>query len=153
MTFVLSVGVEFSLIFWGADFLVASRLSAAAAATTVTLFPWGMVAGRFAGRQLAQRIATERLLPVSLAVSAMGFCIYWLAPAAALAVAGLFVAGFGVANLFPMTSALALGAAPGLSTEAGARLSLASGVAILAAPLLLGAYVGSWVGRRMSVSG
>ncbi len=130
-----------------------------------------MVAGRFAGRQIPRRIAAERLLPVSLAVSAIGFFIYWLAPVAALAVAGLFVAGFGVANLFPMTSALALGAAPGPSTEAGARLSLASGVAILAAPLLLGslanavgiwwayaivpvlllgAYVGSWVGRRKS---
>jgi fucose permease len=173
VTIVLAVGVEFSLIFWGADFLVASGLSAAAAATTVSLFLWGMVAGRIAGRQIAQRIATERLLPVSLGVSAIGFFIYWLAPAAALAVAGLFIAGFGVANLFPITSALALGAAPGLSTEAGARLSLASGVAILAAPLLLGslanavgiwlayaivpvlllgAYVGSWVGRRISVA-
>ncbi len=170
-TVVLAVGIEFSLIFWGADFLVASGLSAGAAATTVSLFLWGMVAGRLAGRQIAQRVATERLLPVSLAVSAAGFLVYWLAPAASLAVAGLFVAGFGVANLFPITSALALGAAPGLSTEAGARLSLASGTAILAAPLLLGAladavgiwlaygvvpvllvgaFVGSRVGRRLS---
>lgn len=171
VTIVLAVGVEFSLIFWGADFLVDSGLSTAAAATTVSLFLWGMVAGRIAGRQIAQRIATERLLPVSLAVSAIGFFIYWLAPVAALAVVGLFIAGFGVANLFPITSALALGAAPGLSTEAGARLSLASGVAILAAPLLLGslanavgiwlayaivpvlllgAFVGSWMGQRLS---
>ena len=34
---------------------------------------------------------------------------------------------------------LALGAAPGQSNEAGARLTFASGTAILAAPLLLGA--------------
>jgi len=170
VTIILAVGVEFSLIFWGADFLVASGLSAAAAATTVSLFLWGMVVGRIAGRQIAQRIATERLLPVSLAVSAIGFFIYWLAPFAVLAVVGLFIAGFGVANLFPITSALALGAAPGLSTEAGARLSLASGIAILTAPLLLGslanavgiwlayaivpvlllgAFVGSWTGRRL----
>ena len=52
---------------------------------------------------------------------------------------GLFVAGIGVANLYPLIVALALGAAPGQSNEAGARLTFASGTAILAAPLLLGA--------------
>src|SRR5215212_5172883 len=46
---VLTVGIEFSLIFWGADFLVASGLSASAAATTVSLFFWGMFVGRIAG--------------------------------------------------------------------------------------------------------
>jgi hypothetical protein len=83
-----------------------------------------------------------------MGISTAGFLLYWLAPVAALAVAGLFVAGFGVANLFPLTVALAIGAAPGLSNQAGARLSLASGVAILGAPLLLGALadaVGIWL--------
>ncbi len=136
---VLSVSVEFSLIFWGADFLVAAGLSASAAATTVSLFLWGMVAGRIAGRQVAHRISTTRLLPVALAVAAGGFFLYWLAPVALVAVVGLFVAGIGVANLYPLTVTLALGAAPGLTNAAGARLAFASGAAILAAPLLLGA--------------
>jgi MFS family permease len=136
---VLVVGIEFSLIFWGADFLVAAGLSTSAAATTVSLFLWGMVAGRIAGRQVTQRMATDRLLLWALAVSAAGFFVYWLAPVALVAVLGLFVAGIGVANLFPLTVALALGAAPGRSNEAGARLTFASGTAILAAPLLLGA--------------
>jgi len=81
---------------------------------------------------------TERLLLLALGVSAAGFFVYWLAPVALVAVLGLFVAGIGVANLFPLTVALALGAAPGQSNEAGARLTFASGTAILAAPLLLG---------------
>jgi MFS family permease len=136
---VLAVSIEFSLIFWGADFLVAAGLSTSAAATTVSLFLWGMVAGRFAGRQAAQLMPTERLLLLALGVSATGFFVYWLVPIALVAVLGLFVAGIGVANLFPLTVALALGAAPGQSNEAGARLTFASGTAILAAPLLLGA--------------
>ena len=41
--------------------------------------------------------------------------------------------------LFASVAALALGAAIGQSNEAGARLSFASGTAVLAAPLLLGA--------------
>jgi MFS family permease len=149
VTVVLAVGIEFSLIFWGADFLVAAGLSTSAAATTVSLFLWGMVAGRIVGRQVAQRMPTERLLLLALGVSAAGFFVYWLAPVALMAVLGLFVAGIGVANLFPLTVALALGAAPGQSNEAGARLTFASGTAILAVPLLLGALADA-VGIRLA---
>jgi fucose permease len=138
-TVVLSVGVEFGLIFWGADFLREAGLSEGAAATTVSLFLWGMVAGRMAGRQIARRVATTRLLPLALVVSGAGFLVFWLAPVAVVAVVGLFVAGFGVANLYPLTVSLALGTAADRSDEAGARLSLASGTAILVAPFLLGA--------------
>jgi fucose permease len=136
---VLSVGVEFGLIFWGADFLVSAGLSASAAATTVSLFLWGMVAGRITGRQIARRMTAERLVPLALGAATVGFLLYWLAPAVAVVVIGLFIAGFGVANLYPLTTALAIGAAPGRTDAAGARLSLASGTAILCAPLLLGA--------------
>jgi fucose permease len=169
---VLVVGVEFSLIFWGADFLTAAGLDVGAAATTVSLFLWGMVAGRIVGRQVAQRLAAERLLPVALGISAAGFLLYWLAPLLPLTIIGLFVAGLGVANLFPVAAALALGAAPGLTNEGGARLSFASGAAILGAPLLLGAladavgislaysivpmfmagaFISSWLGRAWSL--
>ncbi len=138
VTVVLVVAVEFSLIFWGADFLTAAGLDVSTAATTVSLFLWGMVAGRLVGRHVAQRLAAERLLPVALSISAVGFLLYWLAPLLPLTILGLFAAGLGVANLFPVAAALALGAAPGLTNEGGARLSFASGTAILAAPLLLG---------------
>jgi len=136
---VLVVGTEFSLIFWGADYLVTAGLSTSVAATTVSLFLWGMVAGRVTGRQIARWMPAEQLLLLALGVSGGGFIVYWLAPAVPVVVLGLFVAGLGVANLYPLIVALALGAAPGQSNEAGARLTFASGTAILAAPLLLGA--------------
>jgi MFS family permease len=168
---VLAVGTEFSLVFWGADFLVVAGLSTSAAATMVSLFLWGMVAGRIAGRQVARLMPAEQLLLLALGVSGGGFLVYWLAPSVLATVFGLFVAGVGVANLYPLIVALALGAAPGQSNEAGARLSFASGTAILAAPLLLGtladatgirlaygvvpifllgAFVASRLGRRLS---
>lgn len=171
ITVVLVVGVEFSLIFWGADFLTAAGLDVSTAATTVSLFLWGMVAGRVVGRQVAQRLAAERVLPIALGLAAIGFLLYWLSPLLPLTILGLFLAGLGVANLFPVAAALALGAAPGLTNEGGARLSFASGTAILGAPLLLGtladaigirlayavvpvfiagAIIASWLGRRWS---
>ena len=139
VTVVLSVAVEFSLIFWGADFLTAAGLDVSTAATTVSLFLWGMVAGRLVGRQVSLRLPADRLLAVALGIAAAGFLLYWLSPRLPVTIVGLFVAGLGVANLFPVSAALALGAAPGFSNEAGARLSFASGTAILGAPLLLGA--------------
>ena len=52
---------------------------------------------------------------------------------------GIFIAGLGVANLYPPTISLALGSVPeSLSAQASARSVLASGGAILCLPLLLG---------------
>jgi hypothetical protein len=48
------------------------------------------------------------------------------------------VAGLGVAGLYPLGVAAALAAAPGRLAAAGARLTLASGTAVLVAPLALG---------------
>ncbi|MFN8592562.1 MAG: MFS transporter [Thermomicrobiales bacterium] len=148
---VLSVCVEFSLIFWGADFLVAAGLATTTAATTVSLFLWGMVVGRIVGRGLGERIPPERLVIVALTVAAAGFLVYWLAPSAMTTVVGLFVAGLGVANLFPLIASLAMGVAPSGSNEAAARISFASGSAILLAPLLLGALADA-VGIRLAYS-
>ena len=53
--------------------------------------------------------------------------------------AALFLAGLGVAGLYPLGVAAALAAAPGRLTLAGTRVTLASGTAILIAPLALGA--------------
>lgn len=135
----LGVAVEFSLIYFGADFLhEAAGLSKSAAATTMSLFLWGMVAGRIAGSRIVGRIHPARLLPGAIAVTTLGFLVYWLAPWTPVVVAGLFVAGLGVANIYPLTMALGFRAAAGRSDAAGARMTFASGAAILTAPLLLG---------------
>ncbi len=61
VTVVLAVGVEFSLIFWGADFLAAAEAGCGRRLPPVGPFLWGMVAGRLVGRHVAQRLAAERL--------------------------------------------------------------------------------------------
>jgi fucose permease len=68
----------------------------------------------------------------------VGFLVYWLSGNFALALAGLFVTGLGVASLYPLILSLAIETAPELSALATTRASLASGLAILALPLTLG---------------
>jgi fucose permease len=133
------VAVEFCIAFWIADFLQSERgLAQADAALAASLFLVAMLVGRIAGSRLLHRLPPKRLLFVSLAVTAVGFLIFWQMHAVAVVAVGLVVAGLGVANLYPTTLSLAVGAAPGQLDQAGARASLASGTAILALPLLLG---------------
>jgi len=51
---------------------------------------------------------------------------------------GLFIAGLGIANLFPLTLSAATSTAPEQIDKASARVSLAAGTAILIAPQILG---------------
>ena len=77
----------------------------------------------------------------ALAITCIGFPLYWLAPSGPLLwlnMLGLFIAGLGVANLFPFTLAVATGTAPLQLDAASARLSLGAGLAIFLAPFALG---------------
>jgi sugar-phosphatase len=140
------VSVEFSLVFWGAEFLEAvGGLSRAGAATAMSVFVGAMFAGRAIGSRLARGRDTSALLRWMLAVSAAGFLLYWIAPALELRLAGLFVTGIGVANLYPLGLALALAVAVDASDAASTRAFIASGIAILVGPLALAA-IGEAVG-------
>jgi hypothetical protein len=68
-------------------------------------------------------------------VAVVGFALLWTVSDPAAATAGLFLAGVGIALLYPVTLAEALAA----WSANPARCALASGIAIGAAPLLLGA--------------
>jgi len=98
----------------------------------------GMMMGRLIGSRLVRRGGEHRLVLGSIFTAVCGFLMFWLAGPAALVLAGLLLTGLGVACLYPMLQSLALRATPGQSVQASARTTLASGVAILASPLLLG---------------
>jgi predicted MFS family arabinose efflux permease len=133
------ISLEWCYVVWGADFLEqAAGFSKVDATTAMGVFFAAMVVGRALGSALARRWPAAVLLPLSLGVTLLGFPFFWLARSAALTLAGLFVAGLGVASLFPLTVSLAVGLTPGQANTASVRLSLAVGVAIFIAPLLLG---------------
>jgi fucose permease len=131
--------VEWCVAYWGADFLeteVGMRRFTAAAA--MSLFFAAMVAGRLAGARLARRRLPLRLLLGSLAVAAFGLPILWQAGNAPVALLGLFVAGAGIANFYPLTVGVATSVAPALIDASTARLAAASGTSLLIMPFSMG---------------
>jgi len=140
--------VEWCMAYWGAEFLASVvGLEPALAASAMTLFFVAMVGGRLIGSRLAWRFASANLLYGALAIALVGFLLFWLGSGAALSLIGLFVAGLGIANFYPLTVGVATGAVPELIDTATARLAVAGGSALLLAPFVVGA-IADLVGMR-----
>lgn len=141
------VAVEMSMVVWATDFLdTVVGLSRTQAVLGFSAFPAAMLTGRIAGSRLTRRWSSLPLLLFALAVTSVGFLLFWLGRQAALNIAGLFITGLGIANLYPLTLSLAIGLAADQSNQASARASLGVGTALLTAPLLLG-----WLADRLSL--
>jgi len=135
----LGVSVEFCMVFWSADYLEqALGLLKANAAQAVSLFLAGMIIGRVFGSRLVQRFSTRTVVIVSIVIAGFGFLLFWQAENTLVVLSGLFITGLGVANLYPLILSMAIDASKGNTIQAGARATLASGIAILALPLALG---------------
>jgi fucose permease len=135
----LSVGSEWCVGYWGADFLAGTGLTRPGAATALTLFFVAMLAGRLLGSRLARALPPTTLLAATLCVALAGFPLFWLSGGAVHTLLGLFVTGFGIGSVYPLGVSAALAAAPGNADAAAARLAVGGGGAVLVAPFALGA--------------
>lgn len=144
----LAASVEWTIAYWGADFLNdVVGMSKGASATAMSLFFAAMIAGRFTGSRLARTFRGPTLLIGAFALALAGFPVFWFGPNAAIALAGLFVAGLGVANFYPLSIAVATGVAADQADLATARLAIAGGSALLIVPFIVGA-VSDVIGMR-----
>jgi cyanate permease len=135
----VGTAVEFCLVYFGTEVLIDTGLSTAAAATALSSNYLGILVGRLAGAVLTRRPGrTIPLLHASLAITAAGFLLFWLTDQSAVAVLGLFVCGVGIANLYPLSLALTIGAARGHEDRANARTQLLGGLITASAPYVLG---------------
>jgi predicted MFS family arabinose efflux permease len=134
-------GIEFCFIFFAALFLHAhTGLSTQRAVAALSIFYIGELLGRIGGSRLARTAGRgRRIVGLALAVTSIGFGVFWLGRQPAVAVTGLAVAGLGGGNLYPFTLAQAVAAAPGRTDQASARALLAIAAATLMAPFALGA--------------
>lgn len=136
----LGVSAEFCMVVWGASYLESvANLPRAMALWSSMIFPAGMIVGRFAGTLLLTRFSADAIALPTLIVAGLGLVLFVSGGGLMLAVTGLFVTGLGIANLYPVGITLAMQAAAGAVDAASARASLASGSAMLFAPLVIGA--------------
>jgi MFS family permease len=112
--------------------------SAAARSAKLASLPLGFAGRAALGRGFGAGRAARGLLAAGLVVVLAGTGLVWAAPTPILAGIGLFVAGLGLAGMWPIGVAVALQDSSKASYEAAARATLASGVAVLVAPSLLG---------------
>ena len=134
-----SVAVEWCVIFWASTYMeTVVGLSKEAAASSVALFSIAQFVGRAAGSWLTRRFASANLLLIASVVVLVGFPMFWLGRTPVVNALGLFVCGLGVANLFPLTLSLTSAVGVNNPDAASGFTSMASGLAILITPQLLG---------------
>ncbi|MDJ0497149.1 MAG: MFS transporter [Acidimicrobiia bacterium] len=146
--FVPSVGAEWCVGAWGADYLVDVVGTAEGSASfLMTAFFGAMVIGRLVGGKVARAVRPLPLVLGTTGVGLLGVLLFWSSTVVLPAAAGLLVAGLGISMQVPMLLALAIGTAPDRPDVAAARVSIAAGGSVIVAPLTLGA-VADQVGIR-----
>jgi hypothetical protein len=134
---VLGVSIEFCFTIWAAARLQDAGLAAGPAGAAAVAFLLGMAAGRYVAPWLISR--GFPVVPVGCAVVVAGTLAVAVPNAPVPVVAGLAVAGLGTAAFYPVTLAR-LVRVPGMSVVRGPAFgALASGTAVLVAPVVLAA--------------
>jgi fucose permease len=101
--FVLGAGLEGTTGDWSYTQLTAGRsLSAGLASLGAALFWAGLAGGRVALGLVGNRISPDRLLDISVGMSAIGALAFWLAPPLGSALIALPVLGAAVSVIFPL---------------------------------------------------
>ena len=142
------VALEFSLSFWLASYLHDSvGLSRRLAVLMVAGLYSANLAGRLVASRLSRHLTTGALLAGSLTVVLAGTPILLVATDAAVAGAGLVVAGAGVGASFPLTSSLHVGSSPRGADSALGQVFSTAAVGQVVGPLAVG-VVGGMLGLR-----
>jgi len=142
--------IEVCLSLWGADVLrTHAGLSRGAASAALAAIVGGMFLGRLVGGRVALRIAPVPLLLGALAVSLLGFTVFWVSPVGWIAVTGLMILGLGNAMHYPLGISIALAVAEGQADRAAGYSSYAMAVGFGIAPVILG-WVADGVGPHLA---
>ena len=131
--------VEVCLNLWVADVLrTHSHTSVGLATAAVSIVIAGMVVGRAAGGRVLLRWPATRVLLAALAVSMVGFAVFWSAPVPWLAIVGLVLLGVGNGTHFPIGMALCVVHSGGQPDLGVSRATYALALAFGVAPFALG---------------
>ena len=137
--FIALISGEFATSFWAAA-LLKDRVGTTAAISTVAIvsFGSGMGIGRWYGGLLLKRFKLDTQLLIGIAVQFLGFISFWYSHNIFLSLASLLIIGLGISMQFALASIRLISFLDGRPDLAIGRTSLAAGIAIAAAPFLLG---------------
>jgi fucose permease len=122
------VGAEVSVGAWSYTLLTRVRGVPGVPASWMVSGYWlGLTLGRLALGRVANRLGTRWLVPGCLAGVVVGMLAVWLVPVPAMAVAGLWLAGFCFGPLFPSTIALIGSAVPSRLQQSAIGLAASLG--------------------------
>ena len=146
-----AVATEFAINYWGSTLIEEQTGSSASSATAAMAAVVGGVAiGRTVGSALTLRLGPHRMLLGGFGLALVGFGVLWTAGTLPVSVVGLFVAGLGIATLFPLLLDRGIVLSAGHPDLAMARSSLVLGLAAGTAPFALGA-LGSVMSVQMAL--
>jgi fucose permease len=136
---IFSISAELCMVVWGPSYLeTVLGLPRAQALWAAMIFPLGMLLGRIMVSAALRRFRSEELALAAMLAGALGAMLFVGSGTLWVAAAGLFLSGVGMAGLYPFGITLAMQAAGPVMDRAAARASLASGLAILLAPFVIG---------------
>ncbi len=144
--YVACISTEFATTFWAAA-LLRNRIGSSAAVSTICIVAVGsgMGLGRWFGPQLLKRAALDTQFKIVLVTQFVGFAGLWFSHTLWFSLIALLAVGLGLSMQFALASQRLIGFSQGRPDLAIGRSSLGSGLAIAAAPFLLG-LLGDHVG-------
>ncbi len=144
----IAVGAEFCMVFWAASaFRDWHGASEDLAAALTAMFLVGMAATRAVATPVTRAVPEAwRLVSGGCLVALVGFALFWAGPAIWVAAIGAVVVGLGLGLQYPVLLPLFVSGYPDAPDRAAARGTLASGLAIGGAPLVL-----AWVSDRLGL--
>ncbi len=148
-----AIAIEFVPSDWAALRLADDfGLGAGVAGLGFVAFTTGMVTGRFSGDTLTARLGPDTMARATMIVAATGIAIATLLPWSAATIVGLFIAGTGVAAVFPRLYDEAA-RAPGRPGALLGAMGVGSRLGALATPVAVGALADSSlsVGSAMAI--
>jgi len=137
--FVACISSEFATTFWAAA-LLRNRVGSSAAVSTICIVALGsgMGLGRWFGPHLLKRAHVDNQLKTVILTQFLGFAALWFSHTLWISLVALLVAGMGISMQFALASQRLIGFSEGRPDLAIGRSSLGTGVAIAAAPFILG---------------
>lgn len=137
--FVACISSEFAISFWAAA-LLKDRVGTTAAISTVAVvaFGSGMAIGRWYGGLLLKRFTLDTQFLICIGVQFLGFISFWFSHNMFISLVSLLTIGLGISMQFALASIRLISFSDGRPDLAVGHTSLAAGIAIAAAPFLLG---------------